>query len=512
MKYKIILYFSIVLFFFQTIVLHAENVLGVPNFFLSQRLNYPGFYQITGGAENNFFEFLVKLKSYELSKSVLTAKQANVFPDTSLQSDGITIRFSPVLYKRNKTYVPAFSFFYGNLNYAAFIKKIKSPCFDIVKPSYQGITFLPKNILSCSKASGTAISRAVELSLDNFNFLISAEQKNLSEYCILRACTCFKTAIDKYENNFKLGLTFNSAFFPIKTVRQINYVLKYNQIYGAEFLFFANTKNNEYKVNTAFYLNKNHNINQPAFSGRFEFDFLGKYIGVNTGLSIKNKDFFKTDRNMQKQNLTFFIQPKLSIHNFKVRCIYNFLEYDANKKINHTFHTGGMDVDFKYGYYNFVTGFFAKMLLLTYDLKFTITNPVKTVDVFYVKTKLEFDAGRKNMNTLKNYRISSGIKINCSKDILFCFSGNVYHKNLIQKNKRLLWSSPEFFSEIAFEWKHKFKYADQVFKISTKVKNISPFCEFGIFYIVQTKTNAPKKQEINLFYEEDIDEQDDFLF
>lgn len=457
--------------------LSAENLLGTTGFSFEQNIKYPGGYTVFANIGNNIFEGNFGAK--------IDLKTLNDFKNSKLMQDGFALRFTPVLYQKENKYKPALSFFLGRINSASILQEIANPIFSVQRPSSTGIKFLPKNFIKCTN-SGNDISKAIELSLNNFNFFVLAKQKSSHKKSDIHLGAVYKTQ-DLNDGNTSLGFTFYSKFFPsaygLFDVNNKNY----NAVYSGQILFLTESFYGDYAIELAGALSVPYSTKKISAAGKFEFNFFKDYLGFDTGFSLSQKDFYLPKSNSsaetQKEVLAFFVKPKFSFKLFKFNAVYNFSMDNVGSKLTHS---GGFD--FKVGNANYIlkTALFYQKDVWETTANFSIKKLQPWQELFSIGAKVNCVDKQKNSYIIKNYSIGTEFKIAFSKKLKLGLSGKVSQKNMETTKKKMpkiiVWQKPIFEGEVYFTLLQKHKYFSHSFKAEIKALTSKPFFQLNLGY------------------------------
>ncbi len=455
---KIIKFIILCTVFFCELDVHKLNAedginyanVFMPKFSINQKLAKTikgnGFYSASIDLNAPAFGIYTKLKSF------------NTLPrDLRLLNEAFSFRFSPLYYIDDKQIKPALSFFYGTINMSSSIKKLIEPDLKIKGTSYSGIKFFPDNFLKNSRASKKDISKACEFSIKNFNVFILTEQSSKKKASNIHFGLAYKNRNIK-NGDINFALAFYSCLYPnlnLKPYDKFSF-LNYNQVYAGEVTLITEHKNKRYKLSSSGAVNlptaynqkisllkkkykhkaKNLKKEKIAAHGKFEFNYLGDYLLLNTGIALKDKDFFNIKRKKQKEVLIFYMQPKIILGNFEIKTVYNLSKnYNFPKKKKSTsskkpysiFHSGGIDLKFRNSNYTLSSGLFYQKKNYTSNLSFKIRDLAYWQNLFLLEFKVLLQDKKINPLILKKYSGKMEMKFNCSQNLKLALFGKLEH-------------------------------------------------------------------------------------
>ncbi len=454
----------------------SENPFEVSSFFIENGIMYPWNYTLTAGINTAAVEALARVKT--------DGKRSGI----PLQPHSLGIRFTPLFYTVNKMLIPALSFYYGAINKAGFMTAFSARTLPLQRPSSAGIRFFPKNTLKLS-AANRDISYGLELSLNNFNVMVLAEQEYTVKWPDLHFSALYKTKNLK-NGDISAGLALYSSLyldlysqFAVKNPR-------YNGLFGSRFLFSALTDHGSYKLLFSGSVNVPYENPKPRFAGTAEFGFLGGYAGFNMGLRARERDFSAVYGKAHTETAVFFFQPKLIFGSFKMDGVYNVVRfYEKQSKVQYEKkhrHAGGIDFGFSDSLIVFKTGFFYEKEKWQAEAVFKLKKAAFWHEVFSVHTKFVLEDKTMNPFVVHSYSADMLFKINCGRGVKLGFSGDFSQKNAVIKRRKKLpviqWKKPEFETGLLLEYGKKLKYIKHSLKAEFAVKGPEPHFLFSIVY------------------------------
>lgn len=455
---------------------HSENPFELKTFFVESALKYPWNYTLTAGINTAAVETLARVK--------MDGKRSGI----PLQPYSLGIRFTPLFYTVKKKLIPALSFYYGGINKAGFMTAFSARTLPLQRPSSAGMQFFPKNTLKLS-AVNRDISYGAELSLNNFNVTVLAEQEYTVKWPDLHFSALYKTK-DLKNGDISTGLVLYSSLyldpysqFAVKNPR-------YNGLFGSRFLFSALTDHGSYKLLFSGSANMPYEKLKPSFAGTAEFGFLGGYAGFNTGFRARERDFSAAYGKAYTETAVFFFQPKLIFGSFKIDGVYDLVRF-YEKKVKKQYekkyrHAGGIDFGFSNSLIVCKTGFFYEKEKWQAEAVFKLKKAAFWHEVFSVSTKFVLEDKTVNPFVVRLYSADALLKINCGGGVKLGVSGDFSQKNAVVKKRKkppvTQWKEPEFEAGLLLEYGKKLKYIKHSLKTEFTVKGPKPHFLFSILY------------------------------
>ncbi len=469
----------------------------MPNFTLRQSIEYRGFASTD-----------LKLSSPVLSNFV-KIKTADVVPKLKLRTEGFALRFSPLLYQEKKEFKPALSFFYGGLNIAGYIKKFTNPDFSIKDTNYSGIRFFPDNLIETTNAK-KEVSKACEFSIKNFNAIILAEQKIRSKWATLHFAFVYKSKNlqRNKNNNTEFGISLYSCLYPSLHSKLKVFLPNYNQVYVADAIFINENKTGKYKLKLSGGLNlasgdnkeikKNKakllktKIEKPTFNSNFEFNYIGKYFSLNTGVQIKQKDFFTISRKKTKEKMLTFFQAKAYIGIFEFSSIYNFSQnYNFKNQKNYNLHSGGISLNLTDKKYSIKSHFFYKQDKYFTSVDLAIKDLAYWQNLIFADCKFILEDKKHNPFVIKKYASNFLFKINCTENIKVEFFTKIEQENKVIKEKnqlpRITWQKLKSNIGIGLDYEENYKFIKHKLDVKIGIKNFKEDFFFKLRYTMSSK-------------------------
>lgn len=446
------------------ICLQAEIPAEKTNFSIMQSIDNRSNYFLKAEAKNGIFHIYAEAKNKE-----------NKF---SLTPQGFNLKFSPLFYMKKKNPQPALSFFYGGIKKTSLINKENFIKNFEKRPFYKGFSFIPSHLIDISKTKfGTSFG--TEFSIKNFNLVFLSEEGKNKKSPDFSFCAVYKTETEnKIFNLMFFSSLINSAYSQFNKKKP-----NYDQFYLGEFrskisgeftssaFLLAGGLNLPYEKLSN--LKKNFSISKLLFFSKVEYNFQSEYFILNTG-ALYNK----------KENLQTFIQPKISIWLLDIEGVYNFTQ-KYSKKIQ-KFHSGGIGIDLNLPHFKFTSETYYKND--TWDLKKQVKIPIFLKTVFLIKGNCTLEDKSKNPFIVKEYSISSDLKIKFNKNINLNFSGNLKQRNKIKKIKKIphvFWEKKVFTFSLDGEFKKKTRHTLNSFKGEITLETIKPFISGSLSYTIK---------------------------